>query len=238
MSIGYEAIQRASGTGVSSIASPAITPVGDNRLLIAFGGNSAGSGAPAAYSDMTFGAAQMVPKWNSVQQTILRTVAEYLVNPSRTGAAVTYVLAGADALCFVAAIALSGVNQNVPMDSESAGSVAAGTAAVAVTLPSEVGDLVVDFFFGGGTSIAINNGNTLRAKIENVLGASAGVSTKDGAGSVTTGWIRTGTALPAGVVAVNVNASRGVSGTNIWQAYHSARMAKILKKRRENAEDK
>lgn len=209
MTIAVEAIQGASGLAVTSVSSPSITPLGLDRLLIAFGANSAGAGAPVAYSDMTFGGAQMTPKWDRVQQTIIRNVCEFIKQPSLSGGVVQYSLAGSQAIAFVACVSLSGVDQSNPLDAEVEATVAAATAAISATTPSEVGDLVMDWFFGGGTSIAINNGNTLQAKMENISGTSAGISTKAGAASVTTGWLRTGTTLPAGMVVININANTG-----------------------------
>lgn len=209
MAVAVIEAQSASAVAASSVTTPTITPSGNDRILLAFGGNSDAVNAPEAYTDMTYAAGQMVPKWNLIGAVYLRNVCEYLLNPSTAGGAVTYTLNAVDTVLSVAAIALSGVDQSNPLGTEVGNAVGGGTAEVTVTVPSEPGDLVVDHFFGGGTVIAVSQGNTSRAEQENIgAAASMGISTEAGAASVITGWTRTGTALAASVVGVNVNASR------------------------------
>src|SRR5574341_1086879 len=139
MAIAVEAVVSAQASGATSVTTPSITPAGSDRLLMAFGANSAGS--VSAYSDMTYAGGQLTGKWNVTYQTYFRNVCEYQVAPSTGGGSVVYSVASTQDELGAGAIAFSGVDQGTPLDTEASANAAPGVTSISVDVSGATGDL-------------------------------------------------------------------------------------------------
>ncbi len=220
MAIAVEAVVSAQASGATSVTTPSITPAGANRLLMALGGNSAGT--VAAYSDMTYAAGQMTAKWDVTYQTYFRNVCEFLVAPSTGGGVVVYTVAATQDELGVGAVAYSGVDQTTPLDTEASANAGAGATSISVNVAGATDDLVADFLYGSGASPTINQSNTSRFTQTGIGGGDTAAcgSTKASSGTTTMGWAFSSSTYGTGIVGVNINADAGAGGTaNPWYYY-------------------
>ncbi len=208
MSISIDSVSSNAVSSASSVAAPSITPSGENRLLFGLGGSNDGI-LPAALTMTYNSGTSMTSHWDISYQSYFRNSGAYTIAPGAVGTVVTATAGATQYSIGAAAVALSGVDQALPVRTSSNTNKGVGAQTISISTISAVEDLVLDLWWGNAAVISVNQGNTLRTSQTGFAGTnSLGVSSKaGGSDAVTMGWDLTdGPNSWGGMVAVSIMA--------------------------------
>lgn len=174
--------QTAGATSIST--STNLDPTGTDRYLVAWAMNAGGT--LGAYTSITFGAVTQTQITDEVSPSnaAQRLCSAGDVNPSTTGATVTYTCTVSNIMA-VGAVAFDGVDQTTPRDTPPTISSGTGTAFSHTVTDGGAGDVRIAGMASGGGTIVFDVTETSRVEEENITGHNLcfGICTKEDGGS-------------------------------------------------------
>jgi hypothetical protein len=146
------------------VATANLSPANNRRYLTGFGGTNTYP-SPPSNSGITFGSTSLTNIWDEPNEYD-RSVAEQLIAPSTTAAAVTQTFGSNGERIHVGAIAFSDVDQTTPRDTPAARSTGGGSPMTHTVSEGDAVDVRVCSFQGGGGSTnpapSVGSGETSR----------------------------------------------------------------------------
>lgn len=214
--IAYHSACNAQGAGVSSRTCN-LNPSGSNFAVV-IGIKCEGVGSNP--SSVTYGAqnATLIARDDNFAPGFWL----YYVLPSAGGTqAVTVNYGGTCSRAALGALAFTGVNQSTPIGASNVGLSSLATTHSA-TVSSGVGQVVVDAATVGGADISVGAGQTARVDLDDMTdqNRSFGMSTEDGAASVTMSWTTSGTTDGVVIAVPLVPAAGGSSAVVVKRRRH------------------